>query len=403
MNTNLNISVITKEALRVLVNNLAFGSRVNRQYEDKFSVEGAKAGTTINIRKPVRFTVSSGQALQLQDVTETQVPLTISNQKHVGFQFSAADLALSIDDFSVRYIKPAVSALANKIDSDGLALYDQVYNFSGVPGTVPVTTLTYLNANTALQNEACPQDDNLYMCVTPEMQANMVDQTKALFHAGGEIEKQYKRGRMGNAFGYEWAMDQNLPTHTVGVNAGAPLVDGANQTNNILCDAWTATTGTVKKGDIIQFAGVYGVNPQSRLSTGKLANFVITAAATASGAGAITLPISPTMVLTGAFQNVNALPADNAAVTVFGHATTYSAKVSPQGMAFHKDAFTLAMIDLPLPRGIDMAARVSDKDLGISLRVVRDYSIDTDQFPCRIDVLYGWACLRPELAVRICS
>jgi hypothetical protein len=205
--------------------------------------------------------------------------------------------------------------------------------------------------------------------------------------------------------GFNWYMDQNLPTHTVGTNAAAPLVDGANQTGSagILCKTWTATTGSVKEGDIVQFAGVYAVNPQSRVSTGVLKNFVITADGTATGGQVLTIYIDPVMVTTGAFQNVTALPAAEAAITVFGHATTYSGKVSPQGLAFHRDAFTLATVDLPLPRGIDMAARASDKQLGLSLRIVRDYNIDTDQFPCRIDILYGWACLRPELACRVCA
>jgi hypothetical protein len=400
-NTNLTISTITKEALSILVNNLSFASNVTRTYEDKFAVEGAKVGTTINIRKPVRFTVNSGQALNLQDVTETQVPLTINNQKHVDFQFSAADLALTIDDFSKRYLNPAIAALANQIDADGTALYKKVFNYVGVPGTTPTAILTYLQAGAKLQEEACPPD-NLAMVVTPTMQAYAVDTAKAIFNPSGELSKQYTKGRMGTALGFNWYMDQNMPTHTVGTCAVAALVNGASQTGSagMICDA--ATSMALKEGDIVQFAGVYAVNPQSRVSTGALKNFVVTADATAVVAD-LTFYFDPIMVTTGPSQNVTNLPADNAAVTVFGSAAAYSAKVSPLGMAFHRDAFTLATVDLPLPRGIDMAARAADKDLGISLRIVRDYSIDTDQFPCRIDVLYGWACLRPESACRVCA
>ena len=205
---------------------------------------------------------------------------------------------------------------------------------------------------------------------------------------------------MGTAVGFEWYMDQNVNTHTVGPLGGTPLVNGSTATGatTLVTDGWTASAAArLKKGDIFTIAGVNHVNPQSRQSTGTLQQFVVTADVSSDGSGNLTAAISPAIKTTTAFQTVDALPADNAAITVLGAASTQS----PTGLAHHKDAFTLAMADLPLPKGTDMAARVSDDQLGMSIRLVRDYDITNDKFPCRLDVLYGWATLRPELACRI--
>ena len=400
-NTLLTISMITKEALRILENNLAFTKRVNRQYDDKFAIEGAKIGYVVNARKPVRYVVTTGQALSIQDATETQVPVTLTTQDHVDFQFSSADLALSVDDFKDRFLQPAVSALANKIDYNGLQLYSQIANCVGTPGTVPTALLTYLLAGVALDNNAAPQDENRHVVITPKMQAYIVDALKGLFQQSTAIAQQYIKGTMGTAAGFTFAMDQNCPTHTVGPLGGTPLVDGAGQTGaSLLTKAWTsAAANRLKQGDVFTLAGVYGVNPQSRQSTGDLQQFVATADVASTSGGAGTIPIFPSIVTSGAYQTVTASPADNAALTVLGAANT----ASPQGMAFHRDAFTLVTADLPVPKGVDMGSRVSDKQLGISLRIVRAYDINSDQWPARIDVLYGWATLRQELACRIAA
>jgi hypothetical protein len=396
--------MITREALRVLENNLTFTRQVSRQFDDKFGVEGAKIGTVLNVRKPPRYIGRSGQALSVEAAVETQVPVTLDTQFGVDISFSSQDLALSIDDFSERFLKPAIATVANKMDNDGLKLFRQVANFVGAPGTTPSAWLTFLDAGVKHDNAACPQDGQRSIVMTPRMQATLVDALKGLFQSASAIAEQYRKGKMGESGGFSFYMDQNCATHTTGALGGTPLADAAvAQTgSNIITDGWSnSVTGVLKRGDVVQFAGVYEVNPQSRESVGVLKDFVITADVDSSGGGAATLPISPPIVASGAMQNASAAVANNAAVTIFGHASTYASKVSPTGLAFHKDAFTLACADLPLPRGVDMAARVSDKQLGLSVRMVRAYDINSDQFPCRLDVLYGWAALRPELACRI--
>ena len=400
-NTLLTISMITNEALRVLVNQLTFTKRVNRQYDPKYGVEGAKIGTTLNVRKPPRYVGRTGQAISIEDATETQVPVTLTTQFGVDISFSSADLALSIDDFSKRFIRPAIATVANKVDYDGMQLYKTVANSVGTPGTVPNALLTYLDAGVALDNNAAPVDGERSIVINPRMQATIVDSLKGLFQSSTQIKSQYEKGKMGETAGFNWYMDQNTAVHTVGPLGGTPLVNGGSQTGaSLVTDGWTAAAASrLKQGDVFTIAGVFAVNPQNRQSTGALQQFTVTADVSSTAGGAATIPISPSIVVTGGFQTVTASPADNAALTIIGAANT----VTPQGLAFHPDAFTMVTADLPLPRGTDMAARVSDPESGLSIRMVRDYNISTDQFPCRLDILYGWKELYPELACRIQS
>lgn len=401
-NTLLTISMITREALRVLENNLTFALRVNRQFDDKFGVDGAKIGNILNVRKPPQYIVAEGPGLVIQDATEQQTQVTLDKQYQVGLQFTSTDLLLSIDDFSQRFLQPACSAIANKIDQAGLALAQQINQSVGTPGTTPADLITYLNAGVKLDDSACPMDGQRSVILTPRMQATLVDALKGLFQQSSAIASQYTKGQMGTAAGFEFYMDQNAYVHTVGAWVGAGQVNDTpvSGATSVITDTWTGSvTGLLKKGDIITFASVYAVNPQSRQSTGALKQFVVTADVD-STAGAATIPFSPAMIGPGSpFQNVDALAADNAVITVLGAAST----VTPQGLAFHKDAFTFVSADLPLPKGVDMAARMSDKQLGISIRLIRDYDINTDAYPCRLDVLCGWAVLRQELACRIAA
>jgi hypothetical protein len=390
--------MITREALRILVNNLVFADKVERQYDDYYAKAGAKIGNVLNIRKPPRFIRTDGQGLQLQDVTETSVPLVLTTQGQRSFVFSSQDLALSIDDFSKRFVKPAVSSLANQVDYDGLQQYVNVYQNVGVPGTTPNQLLTYLQAQVALNNSAAPDDDERYFILNPLAEATIVDALKGLFQASGEISAQYKRGKMGTTAGGEWYMDQNVASYTLGTLVGTPttLTTGSAQTGSSLSVVGFTGSATIAQGDIFTIAGVHSVNPQNYSSTGILQQFVVTAGATASG-GAVTLQISPAITTSGPFQTVDVAPATSAALTFYGAGGT----LTSQNMLFHKEAFAMACADLPLPGGVDMAERISDKELGLSIRLVRAYDINQDRFPLRLDFLYGWTTLYAQLACRI--
>lgn len=398
-NSLLTPTIISKEALRILKNELAFAKGVNRQYDSSFAQKGAKIGDTINIRKPNRFTIRSGAGLSVQDVTETSTPLQLSSQKGVDFTFTSKDLTLTIDEYSDRYLKPAIAAIANQIDYDGMSQYKNIANVVGTPGTTPATFDVLAAAGQKLDEMAAPRDGQRYGCLNPAAQASIVTALKGLFQSSEQIKEQYEKGTMGMAAGFTWKMDQNVNVHTVGPLGGTPLVNGASQTGaSLVTDGWTAAAAArLKQGDVFTIAGVFAVNPQNRQSTGALQQFVVTADTSSDGSGNATIPIYPAITTSGAYQNVSAGPADNAAITVVGAAST----VTPANLCYHKDAFVLGMADLQLPQGVDMAARASDSDAGLSIRIVRAYDINNDLFPCRLDVLYGWKPVYPELAVRM--
>ena len=407
-NTFLTISMITQEALVILKNNLTATRQVNRKYDASFGVEGAKIGTVLNIRKPVRYVVKSGPALDVQDVTETSVPLAITNQNHIDLNFTTADLKLQMDEFSKRFISPAIASLANVVDYNVLQNFLQVYNNVGTPGTVPTDLGTYLNAGVVLKNNATPMDANWAMCLNPQMEATIVNNLKTLFQSSTQIKEQYEKGKMGIAAGFNWYMDQNIGVQTIGNCVGTPLVNLGGQTgSSINLKGWTASVATLNVGDILQFAGCYQANPQNHQSSGRLQDFVVTQPVTADSSTNMTVQISPSIVTSGAYQTVSASPIDGAAVTVYGVGASGLAALAktttPQAMAWHPDAFTLATVDLPMPQGVDMGARAADPDLGLSLRIVRAYNINTDQLPTRCDILYGTTAIRPELACRINS
>lgn len=402
-NTLLTNGEITREGLRVLKNNTKFAKQVNREYDDRFGVDGAKIGNVLNIRRPPRYMTAVGQALQLEDATETSVPLILNTQRHLGIAFSSQDRTLNIDDFSKRFVRPGMATLANFIDFDGLGLYSSVFNEVGTPGTVPATRSVYLAAGQRLTEYSVPFDDRCNM-LSPGMNATFTDLMAGLFNPQQTVSSIIKNGMVAkDTLGFDHYVDQNVRTQVVGPLGGAPLVNGAGQTgSSIITNGWTAVAAKrLSQNDIISFAGVFAVNPQNRQSTGALAQWVVVSDVSSDAGGNATIPISgPSgngIITAGPFQNCTGSPANAAAITVQGAANTSS----PRGLAFHPDAFCLGMADLVIPGGVDFAERESID--GFSLRLVRAYDINSDRFPFRADVLYGWVPLYPELACRIAS
>lgn len=403
-NTLLTPTAITREALRILHNNLCFVREIDKQHDGKVEFGGQKSGGSIQIRKPPQYTVRTGTAINVQDSTETQTTLSINTQKGVDLEFTAQDLTLSIDDFSKRFIMPAMARLASAVDADAFSMYKDVYNLVGTPGTTPASALVYLQGGQRLDDLTAPRDGMRKVVINPAANASTVDGLKGLFNSQADIGKQYKTGEMGNnILGIDkWCMSQNVPVLTTGSRTGTILVDDTTSGNiaegmtTIHVDGLGGATQTFKEGDVFTIASVFAVNPETKQTLPFLQQFVVQADATAAGSE-VDLTISPAIYssASGGLQNVSALPADDAAVTVVGSASTNY----PQNMIFHQDAFTFATADLVVPKGVDFAAReVYD---GISLRIVRDYDINNDNFPCRIDVLYGYVAQRPEWATRI--
>lgn len=387
-NTLLTVNQITREALRILHQKCNFIGSINRQYDDQFANSGAKIGDTLRIRLPNQYAVRSGATLAAQDTVEQNTTLQVATQKGVDLNFTSADMTLSLDDFSSRILDPAMSVLAAAMEADAFNMVNDVYNSVGTYNAA-MTYKTLLQGRKRLTDELCPVGDRKLILNTTH-NLEVVDALKGLFQDSNEIAKQYREGLVGKTAGFGQIFENTiLPDFSTGAGTGY-LVNGASQTGgSLIVDTGT---GALPKGTVFTIAGVFRVHPETKQVTSTLQQFVVTSAY-AGGAG--TISISPSIVATGARQTVSAVPADNAAITVFGASSSAWA----QSLAFHKDAFTFATADLVMPKGVDFSAReVYD---GISMRIVRAYDINNDQFPCRLDVLYGYKTLRAQLACRL--
>jgi hypothetical protein len=396
-NSILTIDMITRKALEILENNLVLTRNVNRQYDDSFAVEGAKIGSTLRIRLPDRALVTDGAALQVQDDNEQFTTLTVASQKHIGVNFTSAELTMQLDDFAERVLKPRISQLASSIDADVANAYKSIGNTVGTPGTTPSTSLVLLQAQQKLNENAAVMSPR-YATVNPAANAGLVEGMKGLFNPTDTISKQFKNGMMGTGvLGFdEINMSQSIKQHTTGTRtATGNSVTTTVSTQGATSIALTVGSGlTVKAGDVFTVADCFAVNPQTRESTGSLFQFVALADATAVGTD-ITVTVAAIYTAANALATVDSFPTAAKAVVFVGAASTQYA----QNLVYHKDAITFATADLLLPQGVDMAARAVHN--GISLRIVRQYDINNDRMPCRIDVLYGFSTIRPQMGCRI--
>lgn len=413
-------TLITNETLRIAHNASAFLGNVNADYEKEWKGKYAP-GATVYARRPVQFTIRDGAAVNLQDITESKVAITVNPELGIDFAVSDFDLTMSVRNdgsidkaFRDRYLKPAGLRIAAELDYRLATLIkNSVANFVGTPGTGPSTYQHIADAQVPMDEEACPRDGMRYAALSPVANAAVIGGLSGLFNANKTISDNMKTGVMQDALGLNFVMSQNVPSHTVGPLGGTPLVNGANQgltnsgatdnpygaTTSLVTDGWSASAAArLKKGDVITLANVFAVNPETKQSTGTLRQFVVTADVSSDGSGNATLVIAPAIIAGGAFQNVTARPADNAAITVVSGSanTTYR-----QNIIWHKDAITFVSPEMELPGGMDMAAQSSLADAGgISLRFLRGFDISNNRRISRFDVLWGAAVTKPEWCVR---
>ena len=398
-NSLLTIDMITRKALEILENNLVLTRNINRQYDDSFAVEGAKIGSTLRIRLPDRALVTDGAALQTQDDNEQITTLSVASQKHIGVNFTSAELTMQLDDFAERVLKPRISQLASSIDADVANAFKGIGNSVGTPGTTPATSLVLLQGQQKLNENAAVMSPR-YATVNPAANAGLVEGMKGLFNPTDTISKQFKAGMMGTGvLGFdEINMSQSIKVFTTGTRNATGGTTSAAVTSNgatVIAITGAGNNATVKAGDVFTVADCFAVNPQTRESTGSLFQFVVTEDVTLGSSGEGNLKVAAMYPATHALATVNTLPGNSKAVVFVGAGNT----AYPQNLIYHKDAITFATADLLLPQGVDMAARAVHN--GISLRIVRQYDINNDRMPCRIDVLYGYSVIRPQMAVRL--
>jgi hypothetical protein len=412
-------TLITNEVARIAHNNSAFLGRMNTDHESDWKGKYAP-GSTVRARMPIQFTVRNGATSNVQDITDSYVPITVNPELGIDFSISDFDLSLAIKNdgsidkaFKTRFLKPAGLRLSAEIDYQIATLVkNATANFVGTPGTGMSTLAHVLEAKIPAQNEGMPSD-MMNVALSPTANAAVVAGLATLFHASQPLEKQYKSGVVADSLGLTFAMSQNVPSHTVGPLGGTPLVNGGSQgiinaggtdnpradTTSLVTDGWTAAAAArLKKGDVFTIAGVNAVNPETKADTGSLRNFVVTADVSSDGSGNATVAISPAIIAGGAYQNVTARPADNAAIVVkTGTASTTYA----QNILWHPDAITFVSPEMEVPGGMDMAYSVPAPDAGgISLRFVRGFDITNNKRISRFDVLWGAAVTRQGWVVR---
>lgn len=405
-NTNLVVDRVTNHAMMILHQKLNFVGKINRQYDDSYKTGmGAKGGSTLRIKLPNQFTVRTGLTLNTQDVTQTSVTMTTATVKGVDMNFNMQELTQDISLFQKNYVEPAMAVLAANIESDVMSVYKDVYQEISDVGA-SMTLADALNMSKYLTDSLTPSGDR---CLNLDTQSNvdLVSALSGLFNPAANLSENFKEGMVANEFvGFSQVYQNTLwPTHTTGTDDGT----GDYLTNDATAQTGSSITvntgtGTFKKGDIIYIDGVYSVHPETKQSTGLHQPFVITSDVSAN---ATSLPISPEIIASGARQNVSNGAANDKAIHkvesdnrgTLTSATDIGASADYRVcMGFHRDAFAFATADMEMPEGVHFAGRkVHD---GISMSVIRDYDINNHQMPMRIDVLYGYKTLRPELAVR---
>lgn len=393
-NKLLTIDMITRLAVRLWKNTNAFMRNINTQYDDQFARTGAKIGSQLRIRLPVDFSVGSGQAISFQDVSEQFTTLTMATQNNVGMSFPQIDLTLSVDDFAERYIAPAVNNLAGTVAVGVMSGAEGgVCNYvdnEAAGAIISPSNITILTANAILHTQSAPAM-NHRLVVNPFTDARVSGALAGLFNPATEISEQYRSGSMKNALGFDWMMDQTVLMHTAGTFS-AGTVNGAGQTGTTITT--NAITGTLKKGDIISFASVNGVNRIEKQSYGSVRQFVVLADVATAGTS---LSIYPALIPAGPggsqvqYQTVDVSPANAAAITLVSPASA----VYRKNIAFVPDAITMATADLEIPPNVESARHELD---GVSMLMVRQYIIGTGQTGTRLDVVWGALWIRPEWA-----
>jgi hypothetical protein len=410
-NTILTPTMITREMLRVLHAQLSFLGGVNRQYDDRFAQTGAKIGTSLNIRMPPKYNVRTGATLDPQDYTDRSTPLTVSSQYGVDVSFTSVELTMELDDFSARVIRPAMAQLASRLESDCLAdAYGLVANYTNATTDGLMTYKRFQQAGARMTEQLAASVDRTAL-LSPTSKVEFLDATKGLFQAQDNIRQQYREGMMGRTGGFDIFENTLLPSHTTGTFAGTPLTTGsALGTATTTQNTWVSQTDididgvtsgkTVTAGDILTFAGVYDVHPETKTNLGKLKPFVVQDAETAVTAGTMTVTVKPGLIYGSgnAYQNCvlsGVSDTDGLTVSLIGAVNS----AFGQDLFFHKDAFVFGTVDLEDVSQYGAWGARESMD-GISMRIARQYAISSDTIPCRVDVLFGFAGLYPELAAR---
>lgn len=401
-NTRITSSFITREFLRVLHSNCVIVKSIDHSWNKLFGKSigpVGKSGATVNIRKPALGTIRTGWAMDQADITETSVPLTIDTPFGIDLNFSDADLALTIEDFSERYITPNALKMASWLDMTAAAfIKNNTFNQVAVDslGTAPNAISYFLSAGRKIKENLCPMDSPLSAVISPRTEAAMVGALAGQYNPQGNISAMYEKGQMSRAAGFDWYMSQVLPAHTHGTctTGTSPAVSG--YTTNTMTITNMTSGGTLLPGDVFTVSTCYAVNAETKQTYPSLQQFNVQAVTTGSTT-TVTVTVTPEIRISGPQQTVSAAPTTGTAV----FSQNVASQIVQTDLILHKDSFAIAFADLIQPNGMDMASVVSAE--GISIRFVRGFDIKGGGMLSRMDCFFGLAAVRPEWSAKIIS
>jgi hypothetical protein len=381
-NNLLTDDIILKTALMEFDNNLVLAKTARRDYESKFT---PSTGGTIRIRKPTRYVAREGRTAQIQAIDEQYTEISVSPMIGVDVEVTSEQFALQLDDFNREVVMPAMVTLANKVDQGLYAKTKDFHYYAGTAGTAPNSFTSVSDAASLLDSVGIPEADR-YLLLKSFDAGTLRSALYNTFNEKFNTEI-IMRGSMGNLSGFDCYSVQNAirPVASSGA-VGTPAINGAGQSGNTLVlDGFTPGV-TLYQGALFSIAGVNMVNPASREDTGKLAQFVVAADAQADGSGNMTLTLNPGnngLVLTGPYQSVTALPADNALVTFQATHT--------KNVFYHREALAFCSIKLPESRGAVFQRNQMNPKSKSSIRMTRSYQVIEDVEIIRFDVLPAYA------------
>ncbi len=407
MNSFQVVDWVTATTLDMLLNDLVVARKFNTDYNREFTQNFA-IGDTARVKLPQKWTVRTGLAYTPQDINRLYTTVTIDQVFGIDFEWDSVQKALQMERgeemVKEQYLKTAAEQLAQEIDSRAAQwAYYNTNNIVGALGTNPTDMSIAQAARTRMKQLACPKGDYDLFLSSAAMET-IVNGSQALFNDQGLVGKAMREGYYGHARSFDWSESQSLYSHTAGVwqTPASVTISGDGQSGNSLL--LNCTSGdTFLKGDVINIAAVYAVNPGTRRSTGVLKQMVVTANTTATGS-TVTVPIqicgwAGSAGIVGPnnaqYQNVDALPLNTALVTLMPGTTTPSTgpKSGIQGLALHKDAFALVGVPLEKPNSAELSSVMRDPQTGLSLRFVRAWDQYQSKMTNRFDILMGFGNL----------
>ena len=404
-NKFLTLADITYKSADVLANSFGFTKTVNRNYDDRFAKTGAKIGTTTAMRLPAKFNFTSGSAIAIQALNDADMPLTLTTLYQRAFAIDSVDWTMSVDDFAGRYLNPALISMAQQIDQDGLNMAVQYTNNAvGTVGSAPTTQATVnalaQAARTRLVQELAPEGEEKHLLADPVFMSAAAQYNVNVFNNQGLVSAANEMGVISKMLGFTWRESQLVPAHTTGTYGGSPVISGSNQSgSSLITSGWSSGATTLNVGDVFTIAGVYDINDVTKVAYPFLKQFTVTQSVSDTS-GAITVAISPAIVGPGdPRQNVSQLPPSGNAIVVFGA----SGATTQLALAYHKNAYVFGTADLDIPMDGATGYRASVPELGLSVRVVKQFDIRSNQNLMRIDLLGGWAPLYPQLGVKLAT